>query len=647
MQFLAPAAFALAALLPIIVAMYLLKLRRTEEVVSSTYLWRRMVRDMEANAPWQRLRRNVLLILQLAFLALLMVTLARPFTWAEGQGGQAMILVFDTSASMSASDVSPTRLEAAKTRARQIADGLPDGARVTVISAGQQARVLLSSSLDRRQVHLAIDQVRAEVGGSDLEAALELASAVAARQPETETVVLTDGRAELGRVSLKGRVRYLPMGLSGENQAISTVSLRAMPGGQYLSAFVQVANYGERDAARRLGLYVDGELVNAYDLEIPAKGQRAVVAESISVDAEVVEARLLGADPLALDDQAWALYRGTGRASVALISDGNRFLETALRLMPALEVSVLRPAEAGQPVEESSPPPQPRLAGADLTVLDGEVPVTTTLPSGSLFYIAPPRSTAFFSVTGRVESPSPRVADPTDPLVAHTALGEVSVLEASRLELPSWARPVLVGEVGGEPVPLLFVGQVAGRRIAVLAFDLRRSDLPLQVAYPLLFANLLDWLLPEQGAGIPEQVRPGTPVSLAVSPQVETISVRKPSGDTLRLTPAGGRAVFADTDELGIYELSGGEERMRFVVSLVSARESDILPAEELKLGGGEAGADDEVAMRARKEWWRPIAYAGLVVLLMEWVVYHRAVVVRVVAWVREWGRRERAGTRL
>ena len=60
MSFLTPLAFTLAILLPIIIAMYLLKLRRTEQVVSSTYLWQRMVRDLEANAPWQRLRRNLL-----------------------------------------------------------------------------------------------------------------------------------------------------------------------------------------------------------------------------------------------------------------------------------------------------------------------------------------------------------------------------------------------------------------------------------------------------------------------------------------------------------------------------------------------------------------------------------------------------------
>ena len=61
MNFLAPAGFALGLLLPVIVALYLLKLRRTEHEVSSIYLWRRMVRDVEANAPWQKLRPNLLL----------------------------------------------------------------------------------------------------------------------------------------------------------------------------------------------------------------------------------------------------------------------------------------------------------------------------------------------------------------------------------------------------------------------------------------------------------------------------------------------------------------------------------------------------------------------------------------------------------
>jgi Ca-activated chloride channel homolog len=168
MSFLAPAAFALAALLPIIIAMYLLKLRRTEQVVSSVYLWKRMVRDLEANAPWQRLRRNPLLLLQLLFLAVLITALAQPFTWTEGASGASVIFILDTSASMAAVDAVPNRLEAAKSQARQMVDSLPDDARITVITASGQAQVVVSSSRDRRQVYQAIESIQIGSGGSDI-----------------------------------------------------------------------------------------------------------------------------------------------------------------------------------------------------------------------------------------------------------------------------------------------------------------------------------------------------------------------------------------------------------------------------------------------------------------------------------------------
>jgi Ca-activated chloride channel family protein len=677
-HFLAPAAFALAALLPVIVAMYLLRLRRTERVVSSTYLWQRMVRDVEANAPWQRLRHNLLLYLQLLILALLIFALARPFAWAEGRSGQATILVLDTSASMSATDASPTRLDAARAQARQIVDGLPDDARVTVIVAGQQARVLLSSSTDRRQAHLAIDQVRPEVGGSDMAAAIELASAVAARRPDTEIIVLSDGRVELPqRLAMHGNVRYLPLGTSGDNQAVGALSVRSMPGGQYLTAFVQVTNYGESSVQRRLALYADGQLANAYDLDLPAGGQRAVVAEQLPPETEVIEAQLLGADVLSLDDRAWAVTRAGARASVVLVSEGNRFLETALGLMPDLALTVVSPAQlpavtgsaqgpgpddtpaaataqpipAGDDATDTAKAIAEALAAADLILLDAQAPSEMALPpSASLLYLAPPRSTAYFSVTGRLDAPVPRLVDPTDPLVAHTAVEQVNILEAARVALPSWARSLLVADlVGAEPTPLLFAGQVAGRRIAVLAFDLRRSDLPLQVSFPLLLANLVDWLAPGQGAGIPTQVSPGDAVSLSVPPEVDRVEVRTPGGATVRLDPVAGRIVFAETGELGLYELAWGEDgsppapRARFAVSLLSSLESDLRPAEDLLLQGAAGEAGEEASLRARREWWRPLAYATVLVLVVEWAVYQRAALARLAGWLRDVLRRRRS----
>src|SRR6478672_1517594 len=74
-----PAALLLAALAVPIILFYMLRLRRQEITISSSMLWRQVTQDRQANAPWQKLRRNLLLYLQLLALALLALALARPF----------------------------------------------------------------------------------------------------------------------------------------------------------------------------------------------------------------------------------------------------------------------------------------------------------------------------------------------------------------------------------------------------------------------------------------------------------------------------------------------------------------------------------------------------------------------------------------
>ncbi len=652
MGFLAPAGFVLALLLPVIVAMYLLKLRRTEQVVSSVYLWRRMVRDVEANAPWQRLRRNLLLVLQLLFLAALILSLARPFTWAEGPAGQALIVVVDTSASMAATDGEPggaggvTRLEAATARALQLVEDLPDDARVTVIAAGQGAEVRVASSQDRREIEAAIQGLRTGPGGSDLSTALELASAIAARQPDAEIVVLSDGRVTLSdwraaagtagtALAVQGRVRYLPVGSSGDNQALGVLSLDEAPGGESLSAFVQVVNYGQETASRRLALYADGQLAHAYDLEIPAGGERAVVAEGLPAGTRVLEAQLVGQDVLPLDDRAWAVHRTTRPAAVTLVGEGNLFLETALALLPGLDVIAVEPDDW-----EASRADAPASPAAGLTIFDGTLPLTATLPAGNLLFIAPPRSTEFFTVTGSVDGPVPRAAGEDDPLLAHVNLGRdaISILESARLVTHPWARTVIVGEAGGEEIPLLAAGEVGGRRVAVLAFDLHRSDLPLQVAFPLLLSNLAGWLAPGSASDLPLQVAPHAPVVLSLPPGTAEATVTRPDGSRVRVVPQGGQASFADTAQLGVYRVAweapaaegeAAEREASFAVNLLASAESDVLPAQTLPLAGGE-GSGDEAPQQARREWWRPLAWLALALLLIEWLVYNRGAVARV-----------------
>ena len=109
-----------------IVLLYFLRLRRRPLEVPSTFLWRKSIEDLHVNTLWQRLRRNILLLLQLLVAAALIAALLRP-AWNVTNTGDRIVIVLDQSASMSATDVKPTRLADAKRRALEIVEQMESG----------------------------------------------------------------------------------------------------------------------------------------------------------------------------------------------------------------------------------------------------------------------------------------------------------------------------------------------------------------------------------------------------------------------------------------------------------------------------------------------------------------------------------------
>lgn len=624
MNFLAPTAFALALLLPVIVAFYLLKLRRTEREISSTYLWRKMIRDVEANAPWQKLKPNLLLFLQLLFLILLILAVARPFSLGQDQIGQTLILVIDSSASMSANDTQPTRLQAAKNRAVQIVDETPENGRVTVIEAGSEAHLRVSSTQDRRLAHQAIEQIQSGMGGSQLGLALELASAIASRQPASDIIVLSDGRGTLPQsLKLHGRLRFIPLGLSGENQAISRLNLEYLSGGGS-QAFIQVSNYGRQASQRRLNVVADGRVVSVYDLSLPAESTLAVIARDLPASAAVIEARLEGADPLAADDRALAVVRHPVPVKTALVSSGNLFLRTALSLLPNLKLSEFQP---GETLPEGQ---------FDLILYDRTIPAV--LPSqAAVLFIAPPKSTAFFKITGQVEAPSARIVDPEDPLLRNVSLDGISILDSLEISLPVWATTAIAGDLAnGSSVPLLIYGEPNRQRVAILAFDLSHSDFALNIAFPITLANTLSWLVPASAGALPMAVQPGEPLSINLPAGVSETVITRPDGNKITVQAKNGQATFTGTLLLGKYEVNWKDGiPARFAINLFSPGESNIQPLDNLAGVETQTGSSTSGAEAGQHEWWRWLATVALLLLIVEWLVYQRAALRRLLDAVR------------
>ena len=625
MSFLAPLAFFGALLAVPIILLYMLRLRRREVTVSSTFLWQQILRDREANTPWQRLRRNLLLFLQLLILALLVLALARPFIIVPAVGAGQIALLIDASASMNATDSSEgTRLDEAKQRALEIVDTLSAGDLLTVIRVADTAEVLVSYTGDREALRAAVNGVLPSHASADWNAALTLAAAGALGVQDFNAVLISDGGiGDAARLpAIPGTLRYIPIGQSGDNVAITALATRALPG-EAPQLFAQVTNYGDQDVEVIFDLRVDGELFTAEPVVIPAQGNLPIVSHALPDNYTVLQAGLTMpaastiADYLPDDNTAWTVAADTGARRALLVSEGNLFVEQALRSMPGLTAFQANPS-AGLPAGEF-----------DLYIFDGWLP--PSLPDGDLLFINPPSSTALFTVgavleqTDQADANNPTAnirVSTSDPRMAFVDFTNVN-LRAFKQVSASWADTLIEADGG----PLLLAGETDGRQVAILTFDVRDSDLPLQITWPILMSSLVEWFTPQNVVSTAEALHVGD--SLALNPQAGATSVRftLPDGSSTQL-PVQGQMIFTDTEFPGQYTVEVFQDgslvqTAAFAVNVFDAGESNIGPQTGITLGGTTItqAVEEEIGQR---EFWPLLVLAALLVLLIEWYAYHR-----------------------
>ncbi len=219
---------------------------------------------------------------------------------------------------------------------------------------------------------------------------------------------------------------------------------------------------------------------------------------------------------------------------------GDPYLEAALLQLPDAEVYGVKPADYGASTHPES---------FDLIVFDATRPAT--LPDRPILAVAPPAPGPLGEVLGTVDGPGIGTLDPQEPLLRYVDLSTVHIAQAQKLVLPAWARMVIPGPGG---VPLLYAGRRNGLPTAVLAFEPRRSDLPLQVAFPILISNLAGELLGASAAPA-AAVAPGAPLSLPLPEGATGLRVTRPDGSVVEASAAttSRSVVFSGTDGLGVY----------------------------------------------------------------------------------------------
>lgn len=594
MKLLSPWGLAALGLAIPIILLHILKPRRETLAVNSVMLWKDLERPVTAAAPWQRLRRSWLLFLQLLVVALLAMVFANPARPRQVALAQHTVFVVDTSGSMAATDVEGGRLKAAIRRADQLFAELPTNGVASVVSAGPEPVVLVSATADKSTFDAGLDRLRTAEGPTDWSSAFSLAESMQVPGQDIGMVMISDGGILPGEQNvIPAGTRFEPIGSGSSNVAVASVV--ASPSAQGLSVHANLRNYGTRTVVVEARVDGDG---------LEKKRQRVSIApDSIAtLDAEIprvanVDVWIESEDALAADNHGVAVSKADRNIKVALAGETSPFMSAVVESLPAVDVVAAN-------------------AKPDLVIYEGVAPPASI--SAPALVINAPNGVAGITVKGTLDRPAITSVQTDDPLVAGIDFSSVSIGTAQQVD-PGSAKVV----VAAEGAPLYMSTQLSGQPVAYLAFALANSDLPLQVAFPLMVDRAIAALAVSAVNPPTSTVGARLPVEVAAGGKITP-----PDGRTFQI-PAEGAAPVANAAGLWTFAPSapaGGEApKPRVVAVNASPRESAIAPNKNLIIPERVQKFDTKppVTWRSVRAW---LIAALMAAMVLEWLVARRRV---------------------
>ena len=617
MSFLSPIAALFALALPVVIVFYLLKRKRVVKLVSSTLLWQKFIADTQASAPFQKLRHNWLLLLQLLLLALVVFALMRPFLSGNARETNLRVIILDGSASMQATDEKPSRFEKARAEALKWVDGLRDGEQMMVLLAGASTEVKQSPTSDKAALRRALQSSTPADSPTRLADALKTAGAFTFEKRGEETVtsgeihLFSDGAApdleDLANKNLP--LIYHRVGVGGNNAGIVRIDVKANPEEPSQRAvFASIGNFSTNSIQTDAELLFDGQLLQTRSLTLEPTNSQVQIFTTPQTKDGVFTLRLTVEDDLAADNQASIVSLMPTPVKALLVTKGNRFLEKALKGAPSLQLSTAPQLTDGA-------------EAFDLVVLDDVIPAVWPRVNTLAIHTA---STNWFA--GWATAKSPPIVDwkSAHPLLRFVNFDNVQIAESLAVKPPPWG----ISLVESPQTPLIIAGELSRQRLVWIGFDPLQSTWPLRISFPIFMANAVDWLNPASANSGLYLVQPGNAFRYPLPAKTGSAQLTTPDGRTRSLPIDEGtrELVIGDTHKQGIYRLKAGTNEATFCVNLMDSNESNIAPRDELPIGR-YAKVAATTLKRANMELWRWIAAAGLLVLLFEWWWYHKRTV--------------------
>lgn len=656
MDFLTPWTALLAGLaaVPLLLLLYFLKLKRRELVVSSTLLWKRAVQDLQVNAPFQKLRNSILLLLQLLMLLALLLALSAPILSLRSERARRHVLLIDRSASMSATDVKPSRLDEAKKQAKVFVESLRGESffsltdtrdQTMVIAFDSHAKVMCNFTADKRQLIAAIEGIEAGDGVSMLSEAVMVAQAFGqapgdepANQASREAAKLTlfsDGQiSDLDKLMVNTEdLTFHCIGESSGNVGVTAMRARRLyENPEEVEVFATVTNYGSETVTTDVQLSVNDDVRSVKSLSIPAMtkgegdngGNPGKVAVNFSLshpDAGVLTVTQLAEDSLTSDDAAWAVLSPPKRLSVLLVTAGNKVLELALQACPIEKLDIMAPAR----FDANDTPDYNFEQNYDVIVLDNHVPARK--PRSRYLVFGRPPEDIGVSVAQELENQVIVDWRPKHPVLKYVNLTNLFAQKCYKMDLPRDAE--LLAEFNESPALALVRREASVFLLG--SFDVLESTWPFEPSFVLFCYNSISFLGMQVGQNLDANLEVGDPLVVDGLNPEQDLFVDGPgfSGRPIKANSVGS-VRFPGTERVGIYGIRsqdpGVEEARFFAVNLLDAAESNVEPVREISVSGTQVQAEGDAISRANLPLWPFLVGFVLIVACLEWLIYNRKV---------------------
>lgn len=629
--------WALALAVPLgIVLLYFLRLKRRPLEVPSTFLWKKSIEDLRVNSLWQRLRRNILLLLQLLAVAAVLLALLRP-AWNVAMTGDRIVLVIDQSASMATRDAKPTRLAEAKRRALELIDQMQGVDAAMVIAFADSARVVSSYTSEKGTLRQAVDTIEQTDRPTNIREALLIASAMlhpAEEESASKTnaqqatlYLLSDGRfTDVDDVSLKGmKTKYLRIGTADENVGI--MSLSATPRAndpEKRDIVARIQSFKGEPVRVSAELRVDGERVDLRAVDLSPNSSAVVTFPYTGSNNARASLHLTPADDFAVDDVAYAVVSPPVPVRILYVGPENPPLEAALATPSVAHIAEIerRPlSEVDRPIASGSDDDR-----FDLVIFDRCRP--KVMPSANTFFIG---SLPVEMETKRSEAKGPVILawESSSPILQFLNLDDVNLFEASVLSPGENWKSLIETDKG------LILASRNRRAFIDLVLTVPlvddkgswKTDWPLKPSFPLFIMNVIRTLGGTKWHSA-DIHRTGQPIIFQPRRRTEKGTMELPNGNIETLRPGDdGTIEFLDTNSTGFYRWQAGDDSQTVPVNLFDDKESMIAAAENVRLGTTES-KDVSRDYKSRLELWKWLALAGLLLLVLEWYVYNRRVYV-------------------